>query len=190
MLRKLMVFAFLFVPVAAFGQDISSSKRFSRELVLNSFTVSGKVDNIDRFFSIEFRWGVNDEFNPGYGEDKKDDTEVTIARFVPGVEFEYLEDSTDNDIISFKRYSSLVWVKGYLDFRPKKRVRPYVGGAMGVDIETFKVNTNEGAASVDSAGVVLDFLSGVRFYPHRRVVLSVSTKVWRPSVNFGAGFTF
>ena len=190
MKQKLMIFTFLLMPIAAFGQSNSTSDKPTHEFTVNIFTVSGRVDHIDHFFSTELRWGVNDKLNDikvSYAEETR---KLTTTRFVPGFEFEYLEDSTKNETVSVKRYSRLVWLKGYLDFRAEKKLRPYVGGAVGWDIETVKVSTDNATESINNNGPTIDFLSGIHFYANKRVVLSVSTRAWRPSVNFGLGFTF
>jgi len=176
MFGKLLVFVFFLVPVMAFGQD-NPSVNSNYEFIVNGLTKSDKVDHVDRFFSVELRAGLNDP----------------KMVFSPGVEFEYLEDSASGENILLKRYSRLFWVKGYYTFRPEKRLKPYLGGAMGLDSETIKYSSPaNGHETVvrDSSGFVMDLLAGVHFYPHNRIVLTVSSKLWRPSLNFGAGFTF
>ena len=180
MLQKLIIFAFLLVPVMAFGQDGPSLRESGRELIINGFTVSDKVGNIDKFLSTEFRWNVM----------KSKDNKVSSVTFVPGVEFEYLEDSSGNNSLFFKRYSRLLWFKGYLTFRSDKNLSPYVGGAIGWDVETIKANTDDGVMSIQSNGPTVDLLTGVHFYPNRRIIVTTSMRVWRPSLNFGVGFTF
>lgn len=190
MLRKLAALTFLLVlvPTVVLGQDNSSSNYPNRELIINGLTLSDKVGNVDRFLSAEFRWGVNDEPEVVLFHEKN---KKPTLRFVPGVEFEYLKGSAVNDDVLVRRYSELVWLKGYLTFKPKRKLRPYLGGAIGVDNEYIEANLGlETEVFIRNFGFRTDLLSGIHYYYHNKIVLSVATKLWRPSLNFGAGFTF
>jgi len=184
MLTKLMIFVLLLIPVVAFGQENVSSGRH-HELIVNSLTISDKIENVEHFFSVEFRWDAKEMPNTSFfsGGEK-------VARFVPGIELEYLKDSASGENIFFERYSRLIWLKGYLTFRTKNRVRPYVGGAVGWDVETINAGNGLNNISRTNNGPTADALAGVNFYPGKRFVLVASAKAWRPSLNFGAGFTF
>lgn len=191
MFQKLAFLCILLVPALAFGQNAPTlAKKLNHEITFSNLS-SG---NLDEYVSFEFRWNTN---KPVPVEKENEKLLIKSVRFVPGVEVEYFHDSANlQDGTKIDRYNHLTWLKGYVDFRPEKKIRPYIGLALGLYNGTAimgkssAANSNEAMGAARNIDFAMDFPIGIRFYPHQRLVMIVGAKFWRPSLNGGIGFNF